>query len=158
MKIAILASVAAALIAYLMRPNNNKQPSKKNKQASKNTQKTKQKTKPVRAKTKPVITKSASTISKTGLKTEKPTFRCVIIVPGLLSCKAAQAMRNKPVLMNEAPVLPLSGCIEEKCDCKYTRHEDRRMHNRRETSITARQIAGDNENKRENNDRRKSAG
>lgn len=93
---------------------------------------------------------------KDAAKSANNQFRCVIIVPGLFSCKAAQAMRNKPVLMNEAPVLPLSSCGAGKCHCKYTRHDDRRMNSRREAANVARQITGNIDNKRARKGRRQS--
>ncbi len=87
----------------------------------------------------------------------KPPFRCVIIVPGVFACEAAKNMSAKPILMNEAPVLPLGTCKAKKCVCKFTRHDDRRMNSRREATNAAGQITGNIENKRAKQDRRQSA-
>jgi hypothetical protein len=86
----------------------------------------------------------------------KSQFRCVLINTGLNTCKSAQAMRLKPILMNEAPVLPLATCDSSDCDCSYSRHEDRRMEDRRMNTNTTRQVIGEGNNFRHTKDRRRS--
>jgi hypothetical protein len=86
----------------------------------------------------------------------KSAYRCVMINPGLNNCKSAQAMRLKPILMSEAPVLPLATCDSSQCDCQYSRHEDRRMEDRRMNTNTTRQAIGEATNFRQTPDRRKS--
>jgi hypothetical protein len=44
-----------------------------------------------------------------------------------LSCVAAQDLRKKRFLSNEAPALPLAGCTKRAtCPCTYRHHDDRR--------------------------------
>ena len=104
--------------------------------------------------------------NKTGKQAKKPSnkvkplepksqYRCVIINTGLNPCKAAQAMALQPILVNEAPILPLQTCDTSKCDCKFTRHNDRRLDNRRDNLKVTRQIIGDANNRREKKERRK---
>lgn len=85
----------------------------------------------------------------------KPQYRCVMINTGLNACSAAQAMAMKPILMNEAPILPLKGCNMAKCDCKFTRHNDRRSDSRRDRLKSAEEIMGNANNRREKKERRK---
>jgi hypothetical protein len=95
-------------------------------------------------------------LTKSKTVTPKSQYRCVKIEPSYNACKTALAMREKPILMNEMPVLPLQNCDKSKCDCKFTRHNDRRMNNRREDVNIAGQIISEVNNKRERKDRRKS--
>lgn len=49
-----------------------------------------------------------------------------------LSCAAAQDLRKKRFLSQEAPALPLEGCTKgANCPCTYKHHEDRRGKGRR---------------------------
>lgn len=85
----------------------------------------------------------------------KPQYRCVMINTGLNACSASQAMALQPILVNEAPVLPLQACDASECNCKFTRHNDRRLDNRRNHLTTASQIIGGINNRREKKERRK---
>ena len=97
-----------------------------------------------------------SQLGKVKLEEFKPQYRCVVIHTGINVCKVAQAMANQPILMNEAPVLPLAKCDMEHCDCRYTRHNDRRIQDRRDHLNVAKQIIEDvNKNRRQQRDRRR---
>ena len=51
-----------------------------------------------------------------------------------VSCVAAQDLRRKRFLSNEAPALPLEGCTKRAtCPCTYRHHDDRRSKSRRES-------------------------
>lgn len=84
----------------------------------------------------------------------KSEFRCVVIKPGRNACSSSQALKNKPILMNEAISLPLRACDKAMCDCKFTRHDDRRVGERRNDIYVSRQIMVDENNSREKKDRR----
>jgi len=53
-------------------------------------------------------------------------WRAVKISPGLMCCDAAGELGGKIFLSKEAPQLPLEGCSETDCRCKYVHLEDRR--------------------------------
>ena len=53
-------------------------------------------------------------------------WRAVKIAPGLMSCGAAGKLAGKVFLSTESPRLPLDGCSEQNCRCKYVHLEDRR--------------------------------
>ncbi|MEQ1598657.1 MAG: hypothetical protein ABL880_04740 [Methylotenera sp.] len=97
---------------------------------------------------------------KKGAKTKSATqnYKCVEIKTGLMPCKAVGVYKSKRLLMNEAPMLPLSGCNNSKeCECKFARYEDRRRGDRRTMiKAAASQIIAEQENKRIRRDRRKS--
>jgi hypothetical protein len=54
-------------------------------------------------------------------------WRAVKIEPGLMCCGQAGALAGKVFLSKEAPQLPLEGCSETDCRCKYVHLEDRRV-------------------------------
>jgi hypothetical protein len=60
-----------------------------------------------------------------------PQFSCVIFSPGNHACKSALAYQTKPILVNNAPDLPLRGCNAEKCGCSLLQFDDRRTGNDR---------------------------
>jgi hypothetical protein len=108
--------------------------------------------------------KSAPSIKKVNIpnkatKTKSATssFKCVVIKTGLMPCKAVNIYKSKRLLMNEAPMLPVSGCSNSKeCECKFVRYEDRRRGDRRTImKAAASQILSEHENKRVKRDRRK---
>jgi hypothetical protein len=41
-------------------------------------------------------------------------------------CPAAEEIRGRRFLVDEAPMLPLAECRWSKCNCRYTHHSDRR--------------------------------
>lgn len=53
-------------------------------------------------------------------------YRCVLIEAGSNACQHALAYKNRPLLLDAAPVLPLKSCNVSACDCKFARMEDRR--------------------------------
>jgi hypothetical protein len=57
----------------------------------------------------------------------QPQFRCVVISPDVDSCKEVLRYQFKPLLVNNAPSLPLHGCDATKCNCTFMHHDDRRM-------------------------------
>jgi len=56
----------------------------------------------------------------------KPSYRCVKIEAGEHACQQVQVHQTKPILVNDAPKLPLAGCNVAQCDCKFLRFDDRR--------------------------------
>ena len=42
------------------------------------------------------------------------------------ACQVARELAGKRFLATQAPDLPLSGCVREKCSCRYLHFEDRR--------------------------------
>jgi hypothetical protein len=55
-----------------------------------------------------------------------PQFRCVVFSAGNHACKSALAYQTKPILISNAPELPLLGCGAEKCTCSLVQYDDRR--------------------------------
>lgn len=53
-------------------------------------------------------------------------YRSVKILPGLICCKRAQLLSSQVFLSRESPELPLPGCTETDCRCRYLHLEDRR--------------------------------
>lgn len=53
-------------------------------------------------------------------------WRAVKIMPGLLCCDAAGKLTGQVFLAAESPQLPLEGCSEKDCRCRYMHLEDRR--------------------------------
>jgi len=71
--------------------------------------------------------RSRRTSAASGLADRSDTqWRAVKIAPGLICCGAAGKLTDKIFLSKEAPQLPLDGCTEEDCRCKYVHLEDRR--------------------------------
>lgn len=53
-------------------------------------------------------------------------FRAISIVCGEAACATASMNAEKRYLLAEAPQLPLAGCAEGRCGCRYQHHADRR--------------------------------
>lgn len=53
-------------------------------------------------------------------------WRAVKITPGLMCCDAASKLSGQVFLSTESPRLPLDGCAESDCRCKYVHLDDRR--------------------------------
>ena len=47
-------------------------------------------------------------------------------VPENAACYAARTLKGKRFLSSEAPALPLAGCDNAECNCRYVHHHDRR--------------------------------
>lgn len=58
-------------------------------------------------------------------------FHCVEVRPGLSACDAARRIGTVRFLASEAPMVPLPGCDEPRCGCRYVHHGDRRFEDRR---------------------------
>jgi hypothetical protein len=58
-------------------------------------------------------------------------YHCVEVRAGVRACEAAQYLGNVRFLPGEAPALPVSGCTEQQCACRYIHHDDRREDDRR---------------------------
>jgi len=71
--------------------------------------------------------RSQKTLSTSRLADRSDTqWRAVKIAPGLICCGAAGKLTDKIFLSKEAPQLPLEGCTEQNCHCKYVHMDDRR--------------------------------
>ena len=71
--------------------------------------------------------RSQSTISSASQRDRSSTQWCAVkIAPGLISCDAAGKLADKIYLSMESPQLPLDGCTEKDCRCKYVHLDDRR--------------------------------
>lgn len=69
-------------------------------------------------------------------------YRCAEIKPGLVYCKAVEALKKKVYLLGEVPQIPLNNCeMRTACKCKYLRFNDRRREDRRENILKANAIA-----------------
>jgi hypothetical protein len=53
-------------------------------------------------------------------------YHAVSIETGSGSCAASREMEGRRFLSSAAPMLPLKGCTQSKCQCRYTHHNDRR--------------------------------
>lgn len=53
-------------------------------------------------------------------------FHAVSVKPGLIACHKASTLNGTRYLSNEAPPLPLPGCGESSCSCRFIHHSDRR--------------------------------
>jgi hypothetical protein len=65
---------------------------------------------------------------------KQPWHAVSVVVGGPAACPAAEGLRRKRFLSDEAPRLPLQECsCPWRCKCVYRHHADRRMSVRRET-------------------------
>jgi hypothetical protein len=106
---------------------------------------------------------SESRLKKTLKKTEdfslyESQFRCVVFSAGDNACRNAQQYHTKPILLSNAPKLPLQGCGAENCTCNLLQHEDRRMgEDRRDTEALDKERKSVYANKRLLKDRRRAS-
>lgn len=54
-------------------------------------------------------------------------YRAASICPGGGACVEATALGDKRFLLAQTPRMPLRECDAAKCECRYVRHEDRRV-------------------------------
>jgi hypothetical protein len=103
--------------------------------------------------------KSKIITNKSSLTRVTNPFRCVEIEPCAGACEKVKSYKNLRILMDKAPALPLHGCEQKKCACKFIRHDDRRSKERREKENAARQLIkdmqGTSDHQRGGPDRRK---
>lgn len=95
-------------------------------------------------------------IPKADASTESADYRCVVIKTGQQTCAKVRELAGKPILLNDAPLLPLTECDVARCNCKFTRHQDRRMADRRTFFGAAKEIMENHRENRKRTDRRKS--
>lgn len=53
-------------------------------------------------------------------------WHAVTVQYGSKHCKAVEELAGQRFLSKDAPKLPLRGCTEPQCSCRYRKHEDRR--------------------------------
>ncbi len=53
-------------------------------------------------------------------------FHGISLKPGRHACPNVQSLSGQRFLPEEAPSLPLAGCDQQKCQCAYSHHGDRR--------------------------------
>ena len=53
-------------------------------------------------------------------------YHAVSIETGTKACAEAQAREGRRYLSTAAPMLPLRGCTQATCQCRYIHHKDRR--------------------------------
>lgn len=54
-------------------------------------------------------------------------YHAVSIDTGTRCCEAARDLERQRFLSTEAPMLPLAGCTQSSCHCRYAHHNDRRI-------------------------------
>lgn len=62
---------------------------------------------------------------------ELKPYRAASILPQGCACSSVKAVRGNRYLVAEVPALPLPECNQSHCQCRYVRHEDRRMKDER---------------------------
>ena len=63
------------------------------------------------------------------------SWHAVSIAPGDRCCAAARDLVGQRFLSREAPTLPLAGCTQSNCSCRYAHYDDRRKGPRRATEL-----------------------
>jgi hypothetical protein len=63
-------------------------------------------------------------------------FHAVSIETGVRACAEARAREGKRFLSSTAPMLPLRGCTQPTCQCRYVHHNDRRNSRDRRVNLT----------------------
>ncbi len=58
-------------------------------------------------------------------------YHAVSIEAGNRACAEANARDGRRYLSTAAPMLPLRGCTQASCQCRYVHHKDRRMNRER---------------------------
>lgn len=53
-------------------------------------------------------------------------FAAVSIEPGAIACDEVQRHAGRRLLQKNAPVLPVPGCDQAECGCRYRKFDDRR--------------------------------
>jgi V8-like Glu-specific endopeptidase len=63
--------------------------------------------------------------------TKNNTFHCVETHHHGKCCEAVKALNGIRFLSSAAPILPITGCNQNHCECDYIHHDDRRYEVRR---------------------------
>lgn len=58
-------------------------------------------------------------------------YHAVSITPCLMACDEVRKYLGKRYLSREAPKVPVAGCTNRQCRCRYQHHDDRRSDERR---------------------------
>lgn len=76
---------------------------------------------------------AAASSARPGPVRPSAPFHAVTIAAGPTACQRARALarRNCALLPSQAPRLPLAGCDQDQCRCRYVHHADRRRRVRR---------------------------
>jgi len=53
-------------------------------------------------------------------------YHAVSVLAGPQACPAAKETEGQRFLSSAAPMLPLKGCTQSTCQCRYVHHSDRR--------------------------------
>jgi hypothetical protein len=53
-------------------------------------------------------------------------YHAVSIEPGLRACAESRNLEGRRFLAAAAPMLPLEGCTQTTCQCRYQHYQDRR--------------------------------
>jgi hypothetical protein len=90
---------------------------------------------------------------------DKNRFKAVSIISHGERCPESQALKGERFLPNEAPAIPLQDCSVEQCNCRYSRHVDRRSGEGRRRTISpagdgARELNPDKQSRRKNGGQR----
>ncbi|HUL12696.1 MAG TPA: hypothetical protein VLU73_11075 [Methylococcaceae bacterium] len=80
-------------------------------------------------------------------------FHAVTIECGMDCCEAVNKLKDKRLLSNEAPLLPLPACDAAQCDCRYVHFNDRRDDDRRHPYTALTEVLGTSD-QRSGEDRR----
>jgi len=62
-------------------------------------------------------------------------YHAVSIQAGTKSCAAAKEIEIRRFLSSVAPMLPLKGCTQAHCQCRYLHHGDRRTFRDRRVNL-----------------------
>ncbi len=72
------------------------------------------------------LARERQALRTTELDDAKSRWRAVKVIPGLICCRTAETMADQIFLSKDSPPLPLPGCNEPNCACKYKHMADRR--------------------------------
>ncbi len=72
------------------------------------------------------LARERKALRTTELDDARTRWRAVKVVPGLICCRTAELTADQIFLSKDSPALPLAGCTEKQCACKYKHLADRR--------------------------------
>ncbi len=74
-------------------------------------------------------------VEKVPPKKAGTSYHAVAIDPGHHCCSVARALTSRRFLSHSAPPLPLKGCTQDDCTCRYVHFDDRRVGPRRARDV-----------------------